>query len=140
MSMRCGLVALAVDAPRCAPVLGTLPAAANTRDPDSTALARSRGGASGRRCDDAINGGVQQTQPRNDNRRADGMERFLLFFLQLEQISPSLIPAKAGIQNVRSDLAALGPRFRWDERRLLRPAKRHGPQAGDLLSLRLGAR
>ena len=78
--MRCGLVALAVDAPLRASVLATLPAAAaNTRAPDSTALARSRGRTSERRCDDAIKG-VQQTQPRNDNRRADGMGRFPLLF------------------------------------------------------------
>jgi hypothetical protein len=80
-SMRCGLVALAVDEPLCAPTDGTLPGAAapRTRPPDEAALARTRGLASGRRCDDAVRG-VQQTQPRNDNRRAEGIVRFLLSF------------------------------------------------------------
>jgi hypothetical protein len=43
------------------------------------ALARTCGEASGRRCDDETSG-VQQTQPRNDNRRAEDIGRFLLFF------------------------------------------------------------
>jgi hypothetical protein len=79
--MRCGLVALAVDDPLCAPAAGEPPAAAaaKTRPPDDTALARTRGAANGRRCDDAVSGG-QQTQPRNDNRRADGIVRVLLIF------------------------------------------------------------
>lgn len=74
--MRCGLVALAVEEPLCAPTDGTLPAAAaeNTRPAGDPALARTRGAANGRRCDD---NGVQQTQPRNDSRRADGMVRSL---------------------------------------------------------------
>ena len=77
--MRCGLVALAVDEPLCTPAAGDPPAAvaAKTRPPDDAAPARTRGGANGRRCDDAISG-VQQTQPRNDNRRADGIVRILL--------------------------------------------------------------
>jgi hypothetical protein len=81
MSIRCGFTALAVDVPLCAPTEGTLPgvAAERTRPPDDPVLARTRGKGRGRRCDDAARG-VQQTQPRNDNRRAAGMGRFLLFF------------------------------------------------------------
>jgi hypothetical protein len=68
---------LAVEAPLCAPVLGTLPGAAadRTRPPDDPALARTRGEGSSRRRDEATKG-VQQTQPRNDNRRAEDMRRF----------------------------------------------------------------
>ena len=79
--MRCGLVALALDKPLPTPVLGTLPGAAaeSTRLPDDTVLARTRGEGSGRRCDGDVTRGVQQMQPRNDNRRAGDMGRFLLF-------------------------------------------------------------
>ena len=63
------------------PTEGTLPAAAaeSTRPPEDAALARTRGAGNGRRCDDAT-GDVQQTQPRNDNRRADGMGVLLPIF------------------------------------------------------------
>jgi hypothetical protein len=79
--MRCGFTALAVEAPLCVPTEGTLPGAAadRTRPPDDMALARTRGEANGRRCDDETSG-VQQTQPRNDNRRAEDIGRFPLFF------------------------------------------------------------
>jgi hypothetical protein len=83
--MRCGFTALAVEDPFCVPVLGTLPGAAadRTRPLDDTALARTRGEGRGRRCDDEIKG-VQQTQPRNDNRRAGDIWTFPVVVLGVD--------------------------------------------------------
>src|SRR5262245_34802341 len=103
MSMRCGFIALALDKPLPTPVLGTLPGAAErTRPPDDIVLARTRGEANGRRCDDDATAGAQQTQPRNDNRRAMGMRGFR--FLLAADLSRGL--------NARQRRIATAPRCR----------------------------
>jgi hypothetical protein len=79
--MRWGLVALATGWLDRMPALGTeVPAAAaKTEAPRDGALARTRGRAAGRRCADAAIV-VQQRQPRNESRRANGDMRFLIPF------------------------------------------------------------
>jgi hypothetical protein len=71
--------------------LGTLPGAAadRTRPPEDVVLARMRGEDRGRRGDancDGATSGMQQVQPRNDNRRAEGIGRFLSFLSRFKSV------------------------------------------------------